>query len=156
MKETARIASLFEKLYAGSPWIDVNIQDTLAPLTADQAVRRVIPSLNTIWEIVNHLVSWRENVLRRIQGEVITTPADNYFSLISNTSPAAWKRTLKRLAASQDKWLRLLSDWQRADFEKIYPNNHMTYYEHIQGILQHDAYHLGQIVLFAKLVQQKS
>jgi uncharacterized damage-inducible protein DinB len=28
----------------------------------------------------------------------------------------------------------------------------MTYYEHIQGIIQHDAYHLGQIVLLSKLL----
>ena len=36
--------------------------------------------------------------------------------------------------------------------EKVYPNNGMSYYEHIQGIIQHDAYHLGQIVLLAKTV----
>ena len=34
--------------------------------------------------------------------------------------------------------------------EQEYPVNQMTYYEHIQGIIQHDAYHLGQIVLLAK------
>lgn len=155
MKETLRMASLFEKLYNGSPWIDVNLYDTLSPLSAAQAADRVVPQLNTIWEIVNHLISWRENVLQRIQGKVISTPDHNYFKPVSNTSSVAWKKTLAQLAASQDKWLQLLQTYPKADLEKIYPNNQMNYYEHIQGILQHDAYHLGQIVLLAKLVKQK-
>ncbi len=35
-------------------------------------------------------------------------------------------------------------------FEKIYPPEGQTYYEHIHGNIQHDAYHLGQIVMLAK------
>ncbi|WP_235811010.1 DUF1572 domain-containing protein [Aequorivita aquimaris] len=40
----------------------------------------------------------------------------------------------------------------KADFEKEYPTNKHSYYKHIHGIIQHDAYHLGQIVLLAKMV----
>jgi hypothetical protein len=32
----------------------------------------------------------------------------------------------------------------------LYKSNGMTYYEYIHGVIQHDAYHLGQIVLLAK------
>lgn len=155
MKETLRIKSLFEKLYDGHPWIDVNLLHTLAPLTAQQAAARVIPQLNTIWEIMNHLISWRKNVLQRIQGSVITTPDNNYVEPVKNTSEKAWKNTLRQLAATQESWVQLLATFDKKDFEKIYSNNQMSYYEHIQGILQHDAYHLGQIVLLAKLVQQQ-
>jgi len=34
MKETKRIAKLFEDLYNGSPWIDVTIMDTLKNISA--------------------------------------------------------------------------------------------------------------------------
>jgi hypothetical protein len=43
-----------------------------------------------------------------------------------------------------------LKSFPQAAFETVYPPNQMTWYEHIQGMLQHDAYHLGQIVLLAK------
>src|SRR6476620_1556437 len=150
MKETERIASLFEKLYQGSPWIDVNIKDTLAIITAEDAASHPIEKCNSIWQIVNHLISWRLNVLKRIQGEVITTPNHNYFLEITDTSEAAWKKTLQHLDESQQKWMAFLKTFNTEDFSKIYPNNNMDYYEHIHGILQHDCYHLGQILLLAK------
>lgn len=81
MKELKRITKLLEDIYDGSPWIDVNLMATLQNLSADQAAKRVAPQWNTIWEIVNHLINWRLNVLQRIQDKTIESPADNYFAL---------------------------------------------------------------------------
>ena len=153
MQETKRITKLFTDIYNGSPWIDVNLTDTLSKLTAAQSANRPIPQCNTIWEIVNHLIQWRQNVLQRVQGKVIKTPSHNYFQKVKDTSPKAWKTTLNDLAGSQKQWLDFLKKFDENDFEKVYPNNGMTYYEHIQGIIQHDAYHLGQIVMLSKLVK---
>jgi uncharacterized damage-inducible protein DinB len=150
MKETERISKLFTDLYNGSPWIGVVIVPTLKKLTAKQAAKRIYKDWNTIWEITNHLISWRENVLRRVQGEVIKSPSHNYVLPIKDTSEEAWQTTLKRLDDSQIAWLAFLKKFKSADFDKIYPNNGMNYYEHIHGILQHDAYHLGQIVILSK------
>lgn len=152
MKETARIAKLYEDLYNGSPWIGVVILPTLKKLTAKQAATRIYKDWNTIWEITNHMISWRDNVLRRMQGEVIKSPSHNYVLPVKDTSDAAWQLTLERLEYSQQSWLNFLKTFKATDFEKIYPNNNMTYYEHLQGILQHDAYHLGQIVILSKRV----
>ena len=152
MKETERIIKLFEDLFEGEPWIEVNLIGTLKGITAEQAAKRSLAERNTIWEIVNHLISWRQNVLERIQGKVITTPGNNYFTAVTDTSPEAWTSTLHQLKVSQLQWINFLRTFRESDFEKIYPINSMTYYEHIHGIIQHDAYHLGQIVLLAKLV----
>jgi uncharacterized damage-inducible protein DinB len=152
MKETERISKLFTDLYNGSPWIGVVIVPTLQKLTAKQAAKRIYKDWNTIWEITNHLISWRENVLRRVQGEVIRSPSHNYVVPVKDTSEAAWHTTLKRLEDSQNAWLDFLKKFKTADFDKIYPNNNMNYYEHVHGILQHDAYHLGQIVILSKRV----
>ena len=152
MKETKRISKLFTDLYNGSPWIGVVIVPTLQKLTAKQAAKRIYKDWNTIWEITNHLISWRENVLRRVQGEVIRSPSHNYVVPVKDTSEAVWHTTLKRLEDSQNAWLDFLKKFKTADFDKIYPNNNMNYYEHVHGILQHDAYHLGQIVILSKRV----
>ena len=150
MKETKRITSLFEKLYEGSPWIDVNLSGALLEITAKQASTRVFDKYNSIWEIVNHLISWRLNVLKRVQGKLVKTPDNNYFENVIDNSDAAWKKTLQKLDGSQKQWLQFLDSFKSDNFSKIYPNNQMNYYEHIHGILQHDAYHLGQITLLIK------
>lgn len=153
MKETQRLKKSFEDLYEGDPWIDINLLGTLRKLSATKASRKLTPETNSIWEIVNHLIQWRENVLLRIQGTVITTPPHNYFTPVTTMTAAAWKKTLERLEASQQTWLKYLDKLNPASLNKTYPGNNMTYYEHIQGILQHDAYHLGQIVLLMKATQ---
>lgn len=154
MKETERISGLIKALYNGHPWLDVNLMDNLSKLTWQQAGRKAHPRLNTIWEIVNHLASWRMNVLQRVQGEVISTPADNYFTPVTNQSERDWKAALERFRESQDAWVQFLERSEDDILEKAYPVNQMSYYVHIHGIIQHDAYHLGQIVLLAKLLEE--
>lgn len=156
MKESRRIQKLFTDAYNGDPWLDVTLMATLNSLTSVEAAKRILPNCNTIWEITNHIISWRENVLKRIQGEIIQTPQHNYIIPISDTSETAWQQTLLNLKVSQEKWIEYLKTFEEENFNKEYPTNKMTYYEHIHGILHHDAYHLGQIVLLAKLSKTNS
>ncbi len=152
MKETSRIIKLFEDLYDGSPWLDVTILPNLKNLTARQAARRIYSNWNTIWEITNHLISWRETVLQRMQGKIFKSPSHNYFVPVEDTSRLAWQDTLARLEKSQQDWISFLKNFKANDFDNIYPGNQHSYYELILGILQHDAYHLGQIVIMIKRV----
>ena len=152
MLESKRISNLYQSIYNGNPWLEVNLANTLNDVTAEQAYRKINPNLNTIWEIVNHLIQWRRNILRRVQGETITTPDHNYFVPVLDPSEAAWHQSLQNLGKSQDQWNTFLTYFDDVDFEKIYINNNHTYYEHIHGIIQHDVYHLGQIVLLKKLL----
>ena len=154
MKETERVSKLFEDLYNGHPWIDVTILPNLKKLTAKQAAKRIYSDWNTIWEIVNHIISWRETVLLRIQGKNIKSPSHNFFVEVPDTSPEAWNSTLDRLEVSQSFWISFLKNFNENDFDTVYKPNKLTYYEHIHGILQHDAYHLGQIVIMMKRVRK--
>ncbi|HET7361908.1 MAG TPA: DinB family protein [Salinimicrobium sp.] len=152
MKQTARISQLFKDLNDGSPWLGVNINETLEEISAEQASKRIAEGRNTIWEIVNHMAAWRLNVLERIQGKTIANPSHNYILPVENTSEAAWEDAKNQLKATEQEWLDFLENFDEDKFSEIYSTNKMTYYEHIHGILQHDAYHLGQIVLLSKLL----
>jgi uncharacterized damage-inducible protein DinB len=152
MKEAQRIINQFEYLYNGEPWIGVNILGTLENISAKQAAIKIAGDRNSIWEITNHIISWRLNVLQRVKGKTMVSPDNNYFEPVTDQSAAAWKNTLEQLKISQQEWIDFLKTFSENDFEKIYPKNGMTYYENIHGIIQHDAYHLGQITLLSKLV----
>ncbi|MFT3793910.1 DinB family protein [Flavobacterium sp.] len=150
MKETARLQKMFADLYAGDPWLDVTITGTLSNLNAQQATYRPGENWNSIWEITNHLILWRENVLERIKGQTMVSPEDNYFRPVADTSDRAWESTLQQLQNTQQAWIAFLDQMREEKMEKVYSINHMTYADHIHGIIQHDAYHLGQIVMLAK------
>lgn len=150
MEENDRIVSLFEKLYIGESWIDVPVRCTLIRISAADAGRRPLSNCNTIWEIVNHLIEWKVNVMKRLQGKVLETPANNYIYPVTDTSETAWQETLLRFDTVHRQWIDFLKKIDISSYERIYPPNQMSYYEHIMGILQHEAYHLGQIVILAK------
>jgi uncharacterized damage-inducible protein DinB len=150
MNESKRITSLFSKLYDGSPWIDINLTSVLQDISAEQASKRGLKNCNTIWEITNHIIDWRLNVLQRVQGKTIESPDSNYFEPVTDTSEKNWADTLQQLSSVQKDWLEFLDDIDSGELEKVYIPNSMTYYEHINGIIQHDAYHLGQMVILTK------
>ncbi len=154
MTEIKRIISLFEKLYSKEPWIDINLLDTLSNITIKQATNR-IGNCNTIWEIVVHIIEWRVNVIKRLKGEIIITPDNNYFTENEDKSTKNWNNTLQLLDNSQKEWISFLEWYDTKNLNKKYTTNQMTHYEHVQGILQHDSYHLGQIVLLLKLINEK-
>jgi uncharacterized damage-inducible protein DinB len=150
MKESERILKLFRDLYDGHPWIDVTLAEKLRGFTAEEAFAKPFPGCNSAWEITAHLVSWRRNVLQRVQGKAPVAPEDNYFSPVPDPSPEHWQALLNDLAESQNQWLEFLVNMPDEDLTRTYPDNEMSYYEHIHGLLQHDAYHLGQITLLLK------
>jgi len=151
MTDQEQLSKLFSDLFDGSPWIDTNIIDTLNEITAKEAATKVFPNFNSIWEIVNHVASWRETVLKRISGEEVESPEDNYFSYIRDRSEPSWEASKDRLRNTQEQWLKAIKKLKKKDLQQVYATSPFTNYELVNGILQHDAYHLGQIRLLLKL-----
>lgn len=151
MKENQRLKKLFKDHFDGAPWIDVQIRTSLEGMDPKDAARH-IHGLNSVWQIVHHMTSWRETILQRIQGKHIPSPANNYFIEVKDTSSKAWSNTLKKLLLSQGKLMDHLSEEIKGADEKP-GNGSYTHYELLQGLLQHDAYHLGQIVLIRKMLE---
>lgn len=150
MTEQRHIYDLFKSGYDGSPWLDVNLAGTLKNIDAEQAAEKISPGINSIWELTNHILMWRKTVLERVNGAITQTPDHNYFFSVADTSQQAWENLLADLNSTQQEWLSFIEQVKEPSFDTVYPVNGHTYYEHILGILQHDVYHLGQIVMLAK------
>ena len=155
MNDVERFQKLFKDHYDGDPWIEINLRGTLEGITATMAAQKV-GSLNTIWQIVNHVISWRETLLKRVQNENIPSPENNFIETITDVSAKAWEETMNRLQASQDKLLSYLSERKDTDLDENPLRGQYSRYELIEGILQHDVYHLGQVVLIKKLIADKN
>ncbi|KIC92587.1 DinB family protein [Flavihumibacter sp. ZG627] len=151
MKEVQRLKLRMQEMYDGEPWLDVSLLPVLRQVPACLAAKKLRPDRNSIWEIVNHLAAWKEAVLRRLTVGKETSPEHNFFLPVENKSDASWEASLKALEQAHKKWMMFLEGMEDKDLDKIYYGNRSWHY-HIEGLIQHDAYHLGQIVLLTKLI----
>jgi uncharacterized damage-inducible protein DinB len=145
------VQKLLNDHYDGVPWIDITIMGTLRSITAKQAAAK-IGELNSIWQIVNHMIACREALIARVKDKPVAYPDGNYISEIKNTTPKAWKDTLKKFEKSQKNIISFLNRSNDPLLEKISPTSEYSYYELVLAILQHDTYHIGQIVLIKKML----
>ncbi len=154
MDNINRIKKLLNDHFDGSPWIDNNIIDTLRVITAKQAAAKA-GELNSIWQIVNHMIGWREALIARVKDKPIPTPDNNFIFDIKDVSPRAWKDTMKKFERSQKSIITFLNKSKDPLLEKISPTSGYSYYELVMTIIIHDTYHLGQIVLIKKILTEK-
>lgn len=154
MSESIRLKKLFSDLYNGTPWTEIKLLPLVQDLTAEQAAKKVIPNANSIWQLVQHCIGWRENVLRKLNGAHFNSPEDNYLSEPDNVAPQAWIALLQRLEKSESDWEQYLTNLDSAILDEPYlpSKGKFNIYEVIHGILHHDNYHFGQIVMLKKLI----
>jgi uncharacterized damage-inducible protein DinB len=150
MEENQRMVKLFKDLFNGDPWLDSSIIGILSGVSAQRAARKPENATNSIWEIANHVADWREVVLARIHGAPANTPEHNYFLPVEDESAEAWQETLRKLQLTQDAWLGFLETVSPEKLSETYLDSDYTVYDLVFGIMQHDAYHLGQMALVAK------
>ncbi|RZJ66912.1 MAG: DinB family protein [Flavobacterium sp.] len=150
MTQNENLIKQFKELFNGDPWLDSSTLGILSSVSFERAAQKPKHLTNSIWEITNHVISWREVVLARIHGAKDVTPEHNYFLPIDDTSEKAWLKTLEQLKKSQEVWIGFLGTVSDEKLSQQYLNTNYNVYDLIFGIMQHDAYHLGQLALLAK------
>ena len=118
--EINRIVKLFEDLQHGDCWIGNNFKETLHGITAAKTAATGPVGGNSIWQLTNHIIYWRTTVVNRL-------------------TEAAYHSLRTALHTIKDEQL-----------DKLTIRKDQTFYQLIMGCLQHDAYHLGQIMLLKK------
>ncbi len=142
MSELARLSHLIKELYDGDPWHGPSIKDLLQNITAEKAGERPIPKAHTIWEILQHMIGWREIIVERLQrGKEFEVMQERDWPGNIAATTEVWSRSQKALELSQKKLLEALS-------EKTVPSEIQLY--GIYSVFQHDLYHAGQIAVLKK------
>ena len=147
--EINRIVKLFEDLQHGDCWIGNNFKDTLHGITAAKAAAANPAGANSIWQLTNHIIYWRTTVVNRLTGSDNPPPFKD-FLLPAELSDAGWKQTLHDFEAVYHVLRTALHTIKDEQLDKATVRKDQTFYQLIMGCLQHDAYHLGQMMLLKK------
>ena len=149
VNEINRILKLFADLQHGDCWIGLNFKEALHGVNADRAAKTISKDGNSIWMLVSHLVYWRTTVVNRLTGSDNPPPFKD-FSLPAELNEANWKQALHDFEAAYHLLRNAIHHFNEDNLYKPSPKKEQSYYELIMGCLQHDAYHMGQMILLKK------
>ena len=146
-------------IYDGDPWHGSSITTVLAGIDAKTAALRTVPRGHTIWELVLHMTSWTREVASRVRGSTPKSPVD-WPVPSSKGDESAWRSARDDLAAAHQELEEAVRALQPDDLVRWIGDQRdpalgtgQTLGTLIRGLLQHHAYHEGQIAILKRAAE---
>lgn len=154
MNLTVQIAKHLKEIYFGKNWTFSNLKDNLTDVTWQQATTQVY-SFNTIATLVYHMNYYVSAVLKVLQGEPLNAKDKYSFDHPPIQSQQDWEKLLDKTWTDVENFARLIEQLPESKlWENLSDEKYGNYYRNIHGIIEHNHYHLGQIVLIKKILLQ--
>ena len=151
MSEAERLHDQLRRAFEGEAWHGPSVREVLAGVTAAQAAARPLRNAHTIWELVLHIAAWEAIVRRRLSGQLIVEVSDEQdWPPVRDTSEPAWKRALEELSRGHQQLRQAVAGLTDERLGEKVPGKDHTIYGTVQGAIQHDLYHAGQIAILKK------
>ncbi|RZL48494.1 MAG: DinB family protein [Pedobacter sp.] len=146
-----------KKAYNGDAWHGNNTLSLLLSANATKVFTHPIPNAHSIAEIVLHLTAWTEEVIERLSGKSSKLPTRGDWPSPKEKSEVEWLAILEDFKLSNLKLLEVFdtlkhSQWvnQINDERNQELGSGVNNAQLVNGLIQHHAYHSGQIALLSK------
>jgi hypothetical protein len=151
VSEIECIVDLLQTGYNGTNWHGPSLVQNLTGLTAAQAVQKPIPNAHCVWELVQHITAWVNVAINTIDGkQYAILPVEQDWPAISGAGDAAWQAALDILDSSMGALIAAVGEAQDDQLWDNLPGMDFNMYWLLMGVVQHSAYHAGQIGLLRK------
>jgi uncharacterized damage-inducible protein DinB len=151
MSQVESLADQLERAFRGGAWHGPAVAETLTGVDAATAAARPFSNAHSIWEIVHHLTVWNDVPRRRLDGEGLQNlPAERDWPPVGEISAGAWQAALAALEESHAALHARVLDLTDAQLDDPVVGSDPTVRGMLFGVLQHNAYHAGQIALLCK------
>jgi len=140
----------------GSLWFDQCFKEKIVTLSDAEALTRPIPQVHSVAEHISHIVAWRKECLLRFKGQRtdLMNSADDWQDNI-RLSKTGWSNLKNVFYESTVTLIHALENQDDNYLETRFADTDYNFHYLIEGIIQHDLYHLGQIGITIKLLNSK-
>jgi len=145
-----------QKAFNGDSWHGNHVMQTLNNVDPEKAFQHLIPNAHSIAEITLHLTAWTEEVTSRLMGNPEAEPAMGDWPVPIEKTPQAWEKIIFNFKIANEELIRhsgniMDEDWNDSSKEELSAvDTGVTFMELLNGLVQHHAYHSGQIALLSK------
>ena len=146
-------ASELRKAYSGDAWHGNSLSVIISSVTDGQVFKRPIANAHTIAELVLHLTAWTEEVISRLMGNMAKEPENGDWPKVNEETSASWDVILRDFHVANEKLINLalmMTGDQWLENVRHIEGSRLTKWELLNGLIQHQAYHGGQISLLLK------
>ncbi len=158
MSRTETIADELYRSVFGDPWHGASAASIIDIISFEEAVNKPSHSAHTIFEIIFHITGWTEEVLGRFEGKEPSEPLRGDWRSFEKIETADWEKIKSDLYSSTEKLISVLKNFPEEQLD-TYPSEEripglgtgFTYEGLICGLVQHTAYHMGQVSLLKKI-----
>lgn len=153
MREIDRILDQMDRAFSGDAWHGPSLMGLLDGISAEDASKHVVHGAHSIWELVHHMAAWNSIVQHRLQGETVEVTTERDWPPVWEVSETAWARAIENLSESHARLRSVvagLQDEQLDLMDQKTSGPNTSRYVVLQGMIQHNLYHAGQIAVLKK------
>lgn len=115
--------------------------------------------MHSIAELAAHMISWRTFAQRRLKGDTGYLPEQEEtfdWRQYASDKKSAWDAMRNQFGTNQHQLLSLLDQRDDSLLEREVTGKPYTFRYLLTGLIQHDVYHLGQIVYIQRLFEEQN
>ncbi len=143
------------EIQEGSLWFDQSFKDKIDNLSEEDALAQPMPQIHSVAEHVSHMLEWRKECIRRYQGiktELMNAPDD--WKNNTDLREIGWTNLKNSLYNSRSELIDLILNQDDTYLQTRFLDTDYNFHYLIEGIIHHDLYHLGQIGITIKLLNE--
>ncbi|HEX7939755.1 MAG TPA: DinB family protein [Gemmatimonadaceae bacterium] len=115
------------------------------------AMARPMASAHSIWELVHHLAAWTAIVQARLAPTPPTPPTtEQDWPPVRETSAEAWRTAVQALKDAHRDLAAEVAELSDDALDKRVQGKDHTVSAMLHGLVEHDAYHGGQIAILKR------
>lgn len=147
MKILEKIIDNLDTVFRGDAWHGPSIMEIINSLPIEKVVQKKEFSNQTIPQHIFHLMAWRKFVLEKLNDNIhysLETEEDNWGNE-NDINSKNFSVLIEKLKSSHFDLINALEKQDDDILEKYVPGEHYSYYKLLNGLIQHDTYHLRMI-----------
>lgn len=153
-KEVQSIIRRIERVNNGEPWFGRAVFVILEEVVPKKAVIKPSSTQHSMLELLYHMITWAGFTLKRIEkdNKMDMTTFEKMDWRELNPKLHSWKKALAEFKAIHKKITKLLDKKDDDFLLEIVDHRKYNYRFLLNGMIEHNIYHLGQIAYLNKML----